>query len=693
MSRRKVLTYLAVAGLIVLLGAAAATALHWSSLRWRWQLISSKATGGIPELSWSELGAIIRPGGRFSTEDAIEQGRSLEAALLSPYSKPEDLQHGADLFRQRCSVCHGSDARGGRGPSLVERSYRNGDSDLSIYRVLRDGVPGTAMIPTGLSAVERWQMVSYLRSLRRAATSEARAEPKMHVEVSDEDLRDAGARADEWLTYSRSFSSQRFVNSAQITPDNVSHLRLRWARQLATNEMVLEGTPLVANGVLFIAEPSEAISAINVKTGERLWRYERHLPEKLPLCCGRVNRGLAIISGTLFLGTLDGHLVALNASSGEVKWDVPIVDPAKGYSLTGAPLGFGHTLVVGISGGEFGVRGFLAAYDPSNGHKLWQFDTIPAPGAKGHETWKSDAWKSGGGPTWMTGSYDREANLIYWGVGNPSPVYAGDLRPGDNLFTNSVIALHPDTGQLAWYFQFSPHDEHDWDSSQTPILAEVPIGGTPRKVILWANRNGFFYILDRLTGEFLGAKPFVKQNWAQGIDSHGRPILAPSGQVTEKGGLTFPGVGGGVNWQAPAFDPHLQLFFVHATESSSVFTKSPPAQVHRTPGQLFVGSGAASVTSQTPIVRALAAGTGDLVWEYHSPPLLDFGLSGLLATQGNLVFGCAGGFVFALDSRTGAERWRTFLVGTSLAPPISVEIDGQQTLLVTSGLNLFAFGL
>ena len=294
-----------------------------------------------------------------------------------------------------------------------------------------------------------------------------------------------------------------------------------------------------------------------------------------------MNRGLAILDNSLFFGSLDGYLIAINANTGKVKWQTRVASPSDGYSLTGAPLVVNHSVVIGVAGGDFGVRGFLAAYDVTTGQQQWKFDTIPGPGEAGHETWQNDAWKTGGGATWVTGSYDPSLDLLYWGVGNPAPAFAGDGRPGDNLFTDSVVALHASSGKLAWYFQFTPHDEHDWDSAQTPILADLLIDGLERKVICWPNRNGFYYVLDRVTGQFLVGTPFVEVNWAQGLTSQGRPIPADAGTVTEGGRVTKPGVNGGMNWEPAAFNPALGLIFVNAIEGQSVFTKSAADRVIR----------------------------------------------------------------------------------------------------------------
>jgi alcohol dehydrogenase (cytochrome c) len=301
-----------------------------------------------------------------------------------------------------------------------------------------------------------------------------------------------------------------------------------------------------------------------------------------------VNRGLAVLGSTLFWETLDGYLLALDANTGNVLWQTQVASPSDGYTLTGAPLVVNRLVVAGVAGGEFGIRGFLAAYDADTGKQVWKFLTIPGPGEPGHETWENDAWRTGGGPTWNTGSYDPSLDLLYWGVGNPAPDFSGNVRPGDNLFTNSVIALHASTGKLAWYFQFTPHDEHDWDSAQTPILAELSINGTKRQVICWANRNGFYYVLDRVTGEFLTGVPFIEQNWAEGLDSAGRPRLVSSQSISNTGQLIKPGVLGGTNWQNAAYDEKKglkRLVFSRNLQTRSVGTgdsiKAAPARSSR----------------------------------------------------------------------------------------------------------------
>jgi alcohol dehydrogenase (cytochrome c) len=452
----------------------------------------------------------------------------------------------------------------------------------------------------------------------------------------------------------------------------------------------------VVGNTIFITEPPATVLALDKKTGKEVWAYERPVPVDLPLCCGVVNRGLAILGNTLFFGTVDGYLIALNANTGNVNWQTHVANPSDGFSLSGAPLVVNDFVVVGVGGGEYGIRGFLAAYDVTTGEQKWKFDTIPGPGEAGHETWQSEAWKTGGGSTWVTGSYDSSLDLLYWGVGNPAPPFTGDRRPGDNLFTDSVVALHASTGKLAWYFQFTPHDEHDWDSTQTPILADLLIDGVERKVICWPNRNGFYYVLDRITGQFLTGLPFVEINWAKGLTPQGRPILVnPNSRV---GALTKPGYMGATIWQPAAFNPRLGLIFIDAIEAASIFTKTAPDRIPPRGHNEFLGSMGPTVGPVTTVVRALDAATGAQRWEHYSQPTQEqytdiSRVGGMLATAGGLVFGASEGSLFALDAVTGKELWSVNLGGMTVAPPISFALEGQQVIAVFAGRAMFVFGL
>jgi alcohol dehydrogenase (cytochrome c) len=672
---------------------------------WRLQFYLKKATGGVPDLSWAEViqgtwpGTVLKgtwPGSGFIRGSMVTDGRSLDAGIENPLMSPQDKASGQELFATHCAVCHGKDGQGGHAPSLAKPNFGVGSSDLALYKVLRDGIAGTAMASVDLSIAERWQVIAFLRALgegaRAATDASIRRQP---VDVRQEDLLTARSHTDEWLTYSGALDGWRHSPLQEITSANVSGLKLRWAYQFATTEGIIQATPLVADQTIFMTEPPDNVVALEARTGRQIWKYVRRLPDELPVCCGRVNRGLAILGNRLYLGTLDAMLVALDADTGKVQWQVQVADPSDGFTITGAPLVANDTVIVGVSGGEFGIRGVLVAYDAATGQERWRFQTIPGPGEPGHDSWENDAWRTGGGPTWVTGSFDPDLNLIYWGVGNPSPVYAGEVRPGDNLFTNSVIALDAATGKLAWHFQFTPHDEHDWDSNQTPVLADLTIDGRPRKVICWANRNGFYYVLDRTNGQFLRGVPFVQINWASGLDDQGRPILTDAAKVTPTGTLTTPWVGGGTNWLPPSYDPETQTFLVHATEAASVYTKSPADRVSRGQGGIYVGSGSSAADPPVNLVKALDAATGATRWAYVAPKQqtdLDWTYSGLLSTAGGITFSASAGIVFALDTATGEELWRASLGGRTQATPISFSIDGSQVVAIAAGRTLYVFG-
>jgi alcohol dehydrogenase (cytochrome c) len=674
----------------------------WSAVSCRARLYLQKAEGEVSELSMIELWELTLPRRGFN----CTEGGGLEASVrFSTIASEDERKAGAGIFRERCSACHGIDGSGGPfAPSLTRSHYSHGDSDLAIYKVLRDGVPGTAMQSVGLTLLQRLQVTSHLRALQDQLSEDRKPEAsRLAVQVSNERLLTAGTNPDEWLMYSGSYNGWRHTPLAEITPANVAQLKLSWVQQLDINEPNIEATPLVIDGAIFtVVEPGHVV-ALEAKTGAMIWEYRRPVPPGLPIEF-RVNRGLAVWGSTLFFSSLDGYLVALNANDGKVIWQTLVARPSDGYSITAAPLVVNGSVVVGITGGEFGVRGFLAAYDVSTGQQRWKFNTIPGPGEAGNETWANDAWKSGGGGTWITGSYDPATDLLYWGVGNPSPTFSGDVRPGDNLFTDSVIALRMATGKLTWYFQFTPHDEEDRDSAQTPVLADLVIKGVLRKTICWPNRNGFYYVLDRITGEFLAGVPFVEVTWAKGITSAGRPILSTAAQVSTEGRTISPGIDGGTNWQNPAFDQRRQSIFIPTTESSSVFTKLPPNRVTRGENGFLVGSGSSQMEPSTRKVLALDAATGARKWEYLALSSTDSSnaptgtqqhapISGLLSTEGGLVFGAAGGFVFALDADTGGEVWRRSLGGNTKSPPISFRVDGRQVVLVAAGRAIFEFGL
>ena len=406
------------------------------------------------------------------------------------------------------------------------------------------------------------------------------------AQVSFDRLLHSGENPQDWLSYSGGFLSQRYSALDQITPDNVKNLEQKWVFQARSLEK-FEATSLVADGVMYTVQAPNDIVALDAATGRIFWVYSYSPAPQARLCCGRINRGLAILGDTLFMGTIDAHIVAVDAKNGQLLWNTKVADPEAGYAITHAPLVVKDKVIVGTAGGEYGIRGFLAAYDVHTGKEAWRFNNIPGPGEKGHETWAGDSWKHGGASVWMTGSYDPQLNLTYWGIGNPGPDWNADLRLGDNLYTDCAVALDADTGKLKWYFQFTPHDDFDYDSVQVPVLADLDWKGARRRVLLWANRNGFFYVLDRATGEFLLGKPFAKVTWAKGLDEKGRPMRAVGMVPTAEGKLIYPGNQGGTNWYSPSYSPHTGLFYIPTWDNYySVYVKE---NVEFAEGRLFTG--------------------------------------------------------------------------------------------------------
>jgi alcohol dehydrogenase (cytochrome c) len=526
----------------------------------------------------------------------------------------------------------------------------------------------------------------------------------LQAQVSFERLLSAANEPQNWLTYSGGYASQRYSLLRQITPANVKTLEQRWVFQAESLEK-FESTPLVVDGVMYLTQaPSDAV-ALDARTGRVFWIYRYYPSTASRPCCGSVNRGLAILGDTLFLATLDAHLVALDAKNGRELWKTKVGEASAGYAMTLAPLVVKDKVVVGVAGGEFGIRGFIAAYDVRTGSEAWRFYTIPAPGEPGHETWDGDDWKYGGASIWVTGSYDPALNLTYWGIGNPGPDWNPDQRPGDNLYSDSVVALDADTGTLKWYFQFTPNDPYDYDAVQIPVLADANWNGSPRKLMLWGNRNGFFYVLDRATGEFLSGYPFVKVNWASGLDEKGRPIATPQPQ----GAPTYPGVQGGTNWYSPSYSPRTGLFYVSAWEDyGSVFIKEEQEYQE---GQRFVGGRPASPipgAANVPSIRrgaintwteeaghgaviALDPRTGEKKWKFLMTDVTD---SGILTTATDLLFtGGREGYFHALDARTGTLLWKASLGGQIAAGPMAYQVGGTQYIAIAAGHSLVAFAL
>jgi alcohol dehydrogenase (cytochrome c) len=531
-----------------------------------------------------------------------------------------------------------------------------------------------------------------LRLFRAAllvAVACALAAPAARAQAGYEAIKNAAATPQNWLTYSGNYSGTRFSSLKQINAENVHRLAAAWVFQTHI-EGKFEAIPLVEDGILYFSTAEDNAFAVDARTGRAIWHYARPLPAKIPACCGRVNRGLALLGSRLFMATLDGHVVALDRKTGNVLWDVKAVNYTKGYTFTVAPLVVKDKVVVGVSGGEYGIRGFIDAYDAATGKRAWRFYTIPAPGEPGNRTWAGDSWKRGGAPAWVTGTFDPALNLIYWPTGNPSPSDDTSVRGGDNLYSNCVLALDADTGKLKWHFQFTPGDSHDWDATQVPMLLNLEIGGRPRKVLALANRNGFFYVLDRQTGKFLFAKTFVRQTWAKGIGADGRPEVLPGTAPTKTGTVVCPGAAGATNFMSPSFSPQTSLFYVAAREQCDIFTATPQP-FHA--GRLYIGSTYFKPSSDKPwgALRAIDPSTGRVKWEfrYVTPPW-----GGTLATAGELAFaGTMEGNLIAFDARTGKALWH-FQTGSAIySSPITFSANGKQYIAIASGGALFAFAL
>ena len=494
-----------------------------------------------------------------------------------------------------------------------------------------------------------------------------------------------------WLTFGGNYSNQRHSPLTQITPANVNRLVPQWTFQTGTLGN-FETTSLFRDNVLYVTGPQNVAWAIDARTGRQIWRYRRELQPNLTACCGLVNRGFGVLGDKLFMVTLDAHLLALDMKTGAIVWDVTMQDYRSGYASTIAPIVVKDKVIVGVAGGEFGIRGFIDAYEAQTGKRAWRFYTIPGPGESGHETWAGDSWKIGGVGVWVTGAYDPEQNLLFYGTGNPGPDYHSESREGDNLYSTSLVALDADTGNLRWHYQFTPHDVHDWDSTEVPVLADITVGGQLRKVVMFANRNGFYYTIDRTNGKVIAAKPFVTTTWAKEIGRDGRPIELAGHTPDEKGSDTCPDITGGTNFWPPTFDPATGTFFVNAREACMTFYAWKPD--YKAGDRFTGGAGQRGQGSEQPYgaLRAIDPATGDRKWEFR---YLTPSTAGLLTTASGLIFsGDAEGNLLALDSRNGKLLWR-YQMGAPMhgTSPTTYMVDGRQYLLVPAGTTLTAWAL
>jgi len=511
--------------------------------------------------------------------------------------------------------------------------------------------------------------------------------------VTFERIQNSNREPQNWLTYSGNNMGQRHSLLTQVTPQNVKNLELAWLWQARSVEK-FEATSIVRDGILYTIQAPNDVVALDAVTGRPIWTYPyTNLPEARN-CCGRVNRGLAILGETLFMGTLDAHLIALDAKSGAAVWKTKVAEAQERYAITHAPLVVKDKVIVGTAGGDGGAPGIIAAFDAKTGREVWRFHTIPQSGEAGNETWSGESWKRGGGAVWNTGAYDPESNLTYWGTGNPAPDWDGRQRLGDNLYSDSVVALDADTGKLQWYYQFTPHDEMDYDATQVPVLADMDWQGRPRKVMLWANRNGLMYVLDRTNGQFLMGKPFAKVNWMDGFDEKGRPRRVPGKVASKEGTLIMPTVNGATNWYPPSYSPRTELFYIPGWENTgsiAIEGERPRTVGNIPPGAPNLVLNDRSAEEGYGFVRAFDMKTGEKKWEYK---MNDVTYAGVLSTASDLVFsGGREGYFYALNARTGELLWRTALGGQVNSAPMSYMVGEKQYIAVAAGSSLFAFRL
>ncbi len=632
-------------------------------------------------------------------------------------------QDGEQLFAGHCVLCHGGDGQGtNRAQGILE--YGGSHSADEIAAFLRTGAPARGMPAFDLPEDILASLAEHVRTLA-ADWSEEQAERVVELRVVDGDVvrgtvlnesgfdtqlrdedgrihllrhknggttrADDGASAD-WPTYHGNDAGNRHSQLDQIHRGNVSALAPAWFFPVPDHRMI-EGTPVVVDGIMYVTGVNQ-VFALDAATGRQIWSYGRPRSEGLvgDAAIG-LNRGVAIRGDLLFSVTDNAHAFALNRWTGDLVWDIEMADSRDHYGAIAAPLVVDDLVIVGISGGDTGLRGFLDAYYAETGKLAWRFWTIPAPGEPGSETWGDpEVLEKGCGATWLTGSYDPDIDTLYWAAGNPCPDLNGDRRPGDNLYTNSVLALEPSTGNLKWYFQFTPHDTHDWDAQEPLLLIDEEFRGVPRKLLVQANRNGFFYVLDRVTGEFLLGEPFVKQTWAEGLDSNGRPMLLPGSDPTEEGSAVCPAIRGATNWWASSYSDRTKLFYLMVHEACMVYSKNDDPWRR---GQSWLG-GTARHTDDSPNrrhIRALDIQTGKTVWD-HPQTGGSTTYSGVLSTAGDLVFyGDDSGAFAALDATNGEPLWHFQANQTWKASPMTYMMGGRQYVAIGSGMGFWAFAL
>jgi len=638
----------------------------------------------------------------------------------APPAHAQEVESGRVVFASRCAACHGTESGGGElGPSIVSRIPLRADADLEA--VIREGLPGAGMPSfANLSKAESTNLIAFLRTLRpRAGAGPQRTSVVLangsslsgvllnqssgEMQILGDDRRAhllrettpgryrAVTSQSGWTTYNGQVSGNRYSALTEITADNVARLAPQWVFTLP-NVSQVQVTPVVVDGLMYVSAAND-LYALDAGSGRQVWNYRRPRTRGLAGVAARgVNRGVAVSGERVFMATDHAHLIALNRASGALLWETQMADWRQNYNGTGAPMVVGDLVIAGIAGGDEGARGFVAAYEQATGKEVWRFWAVPARDEPGSETWKGNAIEHPGAATWMTGSYDAELDTLYWAIGNPGPDMIGDDRQGDNLYSDSVVALDAKTGRRKWHFQFTPHDVHDYDAQQPIVLVDATWKGEPRKLLLQANRNGFFYVLDRITGEFLSGTPYVKNiTWASGLTTDGRPIVVPNMEPTREGRRVCPSLEGASNWYSASFSPRTGLFYVQTNDKCGLFTRVD--QTWESGKSFMGGTFAAAPEPAQRVLRAIDIQTGKVAWELPQFGSVD-SWGGVLATASNLVFFADDSGAFAAaDAKTGKRIWSLQTSQVWKASPMTYVFDNRQMLAIASGPNILAFGL
>jgi len=630
-------------------------------------------------------------GGRFGpdlTQAGLQRSAGyLRTAVTQPDAKtPKELRGAEVRLRSGQSVTGlilGEDTFSLYLRDRSEKLHSISKADIANRKDLQNSL--MPVIP--LSARQVNDVVAFLKQPGVAPAPEASVAPDFNVTFQR--LRNAAEEPQNWLTYWGDLQGTHYSRLRSITPSNVSRLVPKWTFQFGASNV--ETTPLVVDGLMFVTGPLNNAAALDAKTGFSVWRYRRTLPAVHKECTVMTNRGFAVLGSQLYMATLDTHLVSLDAKTGNVIFDVEVDDYRKGFSITHAPLAIDGKIIVGVTAGECALTGFIDAYDAVTGKRLWRVWSIAQPGDKALSTWSGKSAEFGGGPTWMTGTYDASTDTLFWTTGNPSPDYDGSVRLGDNLYTCSVLALDPATGRRKWFFQFTPHDTHDWDANETPVLIDADFRGKRRKLLIQANRNAFYYVLDRENGEFLTGKAFAKQTWAKGLDDKGRPIVLPDTDPTPQGKYVCPDATGATNWNSPSYDPATGLFYVAVREACATYSSVTKEPV---PGDPYVGTGQQidDVVGGPGSFRALDPLTGNVRWNF--PLQSGSHAAGVLGTAGGVLFGASrDGYLVALDSRTGKLLWKYQTGAEIRSSPVSYSVGGVQYVAVSNDSSLMTFAI